>query len=573
MKKFQLILLAPLFFLFCSFVNPLNQAHAEGSWTVTDIDGGAVYGYEGCSEGTSIRLRTLNNHMVNSTGNCSYSGPFVFNEPIPNGTFYIELIVNAIAVQSFPFNVLNGELVDTPFPLPTHPEVLPTPNLTLIAYQSNSTLITAQSGVCALLDYDVYNENNQIVSHISGCGGNGEIFALTSPLPDGKLHLFANKFSGVQNNELFFVPMYSGDFYILDGQFYDHEPIVTPQIQNIGDAHFDEGTLYSNTISFLDEDSTSWTANIDYGDGSATQTTQLTNRSLVMNHSYNDNGIYTITIAVADNQGHVGYEYITVNSDNVAPIASIGRFGDGTVNVPFAILGTFFDRGILDTHTAVWDWGDGTTSPGVLTEENAEGTINNTHIYAQAGNYTITLTVTDDDNASVYVSKSVLIKPDTQLTALSPANVWVSKTFLSFGVRFDLLAEVYKDTTLVSSGQVNGVQVGSGNFNQATQVSIPFNSFTPVNFASGSALKVKVSVRNACSGSLLNSGTARLWFNTAQLNSRFGATIANTSSSYYLRNAFALSQIGGTGPRQNIDIAAGAMCSAFKPFGTWSITP
>jgi hypothetical protein len=136
-----------------------------------------------------------------------------------------------------------------------------------------------------------------------------------------------------------------------------------------------------------------------------------------------------------------------------------------------------------------------------------------------------------------------------------------------------VLAEAYKDNTLVSSGQLNSVQVGSGGFNNADLISIPFNSFSPVDFPSGSALKIKVSARNACAGSLLNFGTARLWFNDSQANSHFGATIGTTNNSYYLLDNFLLSTTVGAGPRQDIEVQAGAKCSPFKPFGTWAITP
>jgi hypothetical protein len=160
-----------------------------------------------------------------------------------------------------------------------------------------------------------------------------------------------------------------------------------------------------------------------------------------------------------------------------------------------------------------------------------------------------------------------------QITILNPAEVWLSKGLLNVGVRFDLLAEVFKDSTLVSSGQLNSVQVGSGGFNNADLVSVPFNSFSPVDFPQGSELKIKVSVRNACTGSLPNQGTARLWFNDNQANSHFGATIGTTNNSYYLLDNFLLSTTVGAGPRQNIDVQAGAKCSPFKSFGTWTITP
>lgn len=160
-----------------------------------------------------------------------------------------------------------------------------------------------------------------------------------------------------------------------------------------------------------------------------------------------------------------------------------------------------------------------------------------------------------------------------QLTSLSPANIWMGKAIGDLLLRLDVRTEVYKDNTLVSSGQVNSVSVGSGPFANATLVTVPFNTFSPVNFPNGSQLKIKVSARNACNGSFRNAGTARLWFNDAQANSRFDATIAANNSNYYLRNGFVLTPTVGVGPKQNITVQAGTQCSAYKSFGTWTITP
>jgi len=84
-------------------------------------------------------------------------------------------------------------------------------------------------------------------------------------------------------------------------------------------------------------------------------------------------------------------------------------------------------------------------------------------------------------------------------------------------------------------------------------------------------LSVKLFVRNACSGSGKNSGTARLWFNDSAANSRFAATIGSPKT-YFLRDAFALATSPGPGPKKTIDVLAGAKCSPYKTFGTWSTT-
>ena len=137
--------------------------------------------------------------------------------------------------------------------------------------------------------------------------------------------------------------------------------------------------------------------------------------------------------------------------------------------------------------------------------------------------------------------------PDT-LTGFSPARVWIGlENSDDVGIRFDLRAEVYRNTTLIGSGQLVSVPGGSSGFNHAKLHSIRLEPLgpDPVPFGIADTLSIKVSVRNACTGSGKNSGTARLWFNDAAANSGFDATIAETTRHYFLSTDFALTMEGG----------------------------
>jgi hypothetical protein len=90
--------------------------------------------------------------------------------------------------------------------------------------------------------------------------------------------------------------------------------------------------------------------------------------------------------------------------------------------------------------------------------------------------------------------------------------------------------------------------------------------------AAGDTLSIKLLVRNACVGSGKNSGRARLWYDDAAANSRFDTTIDGTTSDWFLRDAFALATTAGPGPKKTINVQAGAKCSVYKPFGTWTTT-
>ena len=170
-------------------------------------------------------------------------------------------------------------------------------------------------------------------------------------------------------------------------------------------------------------------------------------------------------------------------------------------------------------------------------------------------------------------SPFVIAQRGIPLTSLGPADIWVGlKNSDDVGIKFDLRAEVYRNgNQLVGSGQAASVAGGGSGFNNAMQDTIALTPVQGETFSPGDALSIRLFVRNACAGSGKNSGTARLWFNDSAANSRFDSTIGSPAT-YYLGNGFVLITAPGGGPKKTIDVAAGAKCSPFKPFGTWSIT-
>jgi N-acetylneuraminic acid mutarotase len=281
----------------------------------------------------------------------------------------------------------------------------------------------------------------------------------------------------------------------------------------------------------------------------------------------------TIAVRVTDSGNLTAIDTTTVNVSNVGIAVDAVTLTPSTIGMTGATtaLANFSDAGVFDTHTATWDWGDGNITSGTVTESNGFGSVSDSYTYPNPGSYTVTLTVTDGQGGSGY--NFVVLTVVKQITALSPAKVWIGRTAGNPGLKFDLLAEVFQNGTLVSSGQLNSVSSGGVNFNNANLQTISFDSFSPVNFLAGSSLELKLSVRNACTGSTTNSGKARLWYNDASANSQFGATVGTISNNYFLGSGLNLLTAPGTGPRQMSDLESGAQCSAFKSFGTWIITP
>lgn len=70
------------------------------------------------------------------------------------------------------------------------------------------------------------------------------------------------------------------------------------------------------------------------------------------------------------------------------------------VNTTINVSAEFTDPDSSDAHTAEWDWGDGATSSGMVTQANGSDSVSGSHIYSGPGIYTIRLTVTDNHGAS-----------------------------------------------------------------------------------------------------------------------------------------------------------------------------
>jgi hypothetical protein len=143
-----------------------------------------------------------------------------------------------------------------------------------------------------------------------------------------------------------------------------------------------------------------------------------------------DNGVYTFRFTVTDDQGAPGSDTVVVTALNVPPALAAPHV-ESQPNAEFILpvvhavtfSGDFTDPGILDTHTAYWDWGDGTSSTGVVTESDGSGDATRQHTYALPGDYTIALVVTDKDGG--HDSGSMQVHVADAGEALGIANAYI----------------------------------------------------------------------------------------------------------------------------------------------------
>lgn len=111
-------------------------------------------------------------------------------------------------------------------------------------------------------------------------------------------------------------------------------------------------------------------------------------------NTWDDEGSYTVILTVEDPAGMIDLATQTVTVNNVAPSVSLDGMSDALTGDPSAGSGSFSDPG-ADTWSLTVDYGDG--SPAVTIADVPEGSFPLGHIYADDGDYTVTVTVDDGD--------------------------------------------------------------------------------------------------------------------------------------------------------------------------------
>jgi hypothetical protein len=88
---------------------------------------------------------------------------------------------------------------------------------------------------------------------------------------------------------------------------------VAPSIAPLAGASLIAGEAYGAAGTFTDPGTGSWTATVDYGDGSGAQPLALNGKSFTLAHTYSTAGTFTVTVAVADDAGGRGSATATVS--------------------------------------------------------------------------------------------------------------------------------------------------------------------------------------------------------------------------------------------------------------------
>ena len=127
-------------------------------------------------------------------------------------------------------------------------------------------------------------------------------------------------------------------------------------------------------------------------------------------HTYADNGDYTVTLLVKDASGRSGSDTLTVHVSNVDPMIGVAPSLLVTAaGQPVTFHGWFTDPGSGDSHTILWDFGDGQTASDVLDPSHAFAADPD---WWPGGSHSVSLEVTDDDGGTGSTTVGVVISSD-----------------------------------------------------------------------------------------------------------------------------------------------------------------
>jgi len=224
-------------------------------------------------------------------------------------------------------------------------------------------------------------------------------------------------------------------------------------ISQIPDATINEGSLYTYSLgSFTDQFSGPYTRTVDYGDGAVVDSQIITENNFSLSHSYQKTGVNNVTVSIMDTQGKPVTAISQVNVINVAPTVGTIIVDNATtvVNIPITAFATFTDPGTFDIHSAVWDWGDGISTVGTVTETNGSGYATNSHTYTISGVYTVTLKVVDKDGGTgIGTYQYVSVYNPTGSFLIGSGTLTSSSGDLKFGVHAK-----YVNNSVIPNGKI-----------------------------------------------------------------------------------------------------------------------
>jgi hypothetical protein len=243
-----------------------------------------------------------------------------------------------------------------------------------------------------------------------------------------------------------------------------------------------EGTALPSTTDvarFTDTDLTdtasSFTATIDWGDGTTTTGTVVGSSgqfTVEGGHTYLDENqfpaLVTVTRTADNTKLFIPGTVPVADADVLTPHATTITYTPNTplTDVTVATFTDTYTGQVASDFIAQIDWGDGTTTAGTVQGSSGSFSIVGSHTYTAAGEFTVSVSFADDapDAASAFVMSTavsgfggqVTLTSATEGTALTDAEVATFADANGSHVASDYLASIEWGDGTTSAGTVSG---------------------------------------------------------------------------------------------------------------------
>jgi len=173
-----------------------------------------------------------------------------------------------------------------------------------------------------------------------------------------------------------------------------------------------EGAGFSAVVAHFSGGVGPYSAGIAWGDGQTSPgSISAPNANAVSGtHTYLEEGAYTVNVTITDSTGATATGSTSTNVADAsltvtgAPVTTVES---GSVGGRIASFSDADPNATTADFSANINWGDQTTSPGAVTSDGNGGfLVSGSHVYAEEGSYSVTVTVSDAGGASTSATSS-----------------------------------------------------------------------------------------------------------------------------------------------------------------------